>query len=69
MIFRTGSVLIVGKCSEDELRQIYVFIKELLKREYSKIYSLNYVEKKKVVQEKRTKKKFQSWNNNNTCKI
>ena len=58
MIFRTGSVLIVGKCSEDELRQIYVFIKELLKREYSKIYSLNYVEKKKVVQEKRTKKKI-----------
>ena len=57
MIFRTGSVLIVGKCSEDELRQIYVFIKELLKREYSKIYSLNYVEKKKVVQENQQRKK------------
>ena len=47
MIFRTGSVLIVGKCSEEELRQIYNFIKELLKREFTKIYSENYVEKKK----------------------
>ena len=58
MIFRTGSVLIVGKCSEEELRQIYNFIKELLKREFTKIYSENYVEKKKVTQEKRTKKKI-----------
>ena len=47
MIFRTGSVLIVGKCSEEELRQIYNFIKELLKREFTKIYSENYVEKKR----------------------
>ena len=58
MIFRTGSVLIVGKCSEDELRMIYNFIKELLKNEFYKIHSQNFVEKKKTIQEKVTKKKI-----------
>lgn len=58
MIFRTGSVLIVGKCSEDELLQIYNFIKKLLKNEFFKIYSENFVEKKKTNQEKVTKKKI-----------
>ena len=58
MIFRTGSVLIVGKCSEDELLQIYNFIKELLKKEFFKIYSENFIEKKKTNQEKVTKKKI-----------
>jgi hypothetical protein len=38
MIFRTGSVLIVGKCEEDVLYQVYDFLKELLIREYSKIF-------------------------------
>jgi len=37
MIFRTGSVLIVGKCEEDVLNIIYVFLKDLLRREYSQI--------------------------------
>jgi hypothetical protein len=37
MIFRTGSVLIVGKCDEDVLYQVYDFLKELLIREYSNI--------------------------------
>ena len=58
MIFRTGSVLIVGKCSEDELRMIYDFIKTLLKKEFLKIYSQNFVEKKKTNQEKVTRKKI-----------
>ena len=62
MIFRTGSVLIVGKCSEVELRKIYDFIKELLKREYTKIYSKSYVEKKKMSTEKKTKRKIQLQN-------
>jgi hypothetical protein len=39
MIFRTGSVLIVGKCTEDILRVIYLFIKNLLQTEFVKIYS------------------------------
>lgn len=37
MIFRTGSCLIVGNCSEAILRFIYEFIKKLLHDEYSKI--------------------------------
>ena len=39
MIFRTGSVLIVGKCSEYILTIIYNFIKTLLETEFSKIFS------------------------------
>ena len=37
MIFRTGSVLIVGKCDESELTQIYEFLKEMLRKEYEYI--------------------------------
>ena len=39
MIFRTGSVLIVGKCNESILNEIYVFIKNILETEYEKIES------------------------------
>lgn len=37
MVFRTGSVLIVGKCTESVLDEIYIYIKELLKQEYREI--------------------------------
>ena len=37
MVFRTGSVLIVGKCKEDVLRKIYEFLKELLESEYANV--------------------------------
>ena len=37
MVFRTGSVLIVGKCSEEVLYSIYGFLKELFESEYSNI--------------------------------
>ena len=37
MIFRTGSVLIVGKCDENVLLIIYEFLKNLLSTEYTKI--------------------------------
>jgi hypothetical protein len=37
MIFRTGSCLIVGNCSESVLRFVYEFIKCLLTREYAHI--------------------------------
>jgi len=37
MIFRTGSVLIVGKCSEEILYAIYNFLKALLEEEYDQI--------------------------------
>lgn len=39
MIFRTGSVLIVGKCDENVLNEVYVFIKQLLMDEYKNICS------------------------------
>jgi len=37
MIFRTGSVLIVGKCEENVIRVIYQFLKKMLVVEYSQI--------------------------------
>ena len=37
MIFRTGSVLIVGKCNEDVLHEIYEFIRAMLETEYMEI--------------------------------
>ena len=37
MIFRTGSVLIVGKCPEDVLRHIYAFVIRILKDEFATI--------------------------------
>jgi len=41
MIFRTGSVLIVGNCNEEELNDIYTFIKRILEDEYSELYVTN----------------------------
>lgn len=37
MIFRTGSILIVGKCSEDVLRIVYEYVKTILISEYKEI--------------------------------
>ena len=37
MIFRTGSILIVGKCNEDILTVIYRYICLILEKEYSLI--------------------------------
>ena len=37
MIFRTGSVLIVGKCDENVLVLIYDFLKIILNNEYKNI--------------------------------
>jgi hypothetical protein len=44
MIFRTGSVLIVGKCEEYVLYKIYYFIKKILETEYQDIKSINNAE-------------------------
>jgi disulfide oxidoreductase YuzD len=41
MIFRTGSVLIVGKCDENVLFTIYDFLKGVLKNEYTNICQKN----------------------------
>ena len=37
MIFRTGSVLIVGKCTDADIYTIYEFVKNILATEYSEI--------------------------------
>jgi len=41
MIFRTGSILIVGKCDEDVLYKVYYCIKQILDDEYQNIYVVN----------------------------
>jgi len=41
MIFRTGSCLIVGNCSERILKHIYEFIKKILHDEYHNIHVVN----------------------------
>ena len=63
MIFRTGSILIVGKCSEEILKNhVYKYIKELLEYEYKNIYISNNLfdlknQSKKEVKNKKIKKK------------
>tara|TARA_Y100000996_G_scaffold74498_1_gene50151 strand:+ start:1423 stop:2496 length:1074 start_codon:yes stop_codon:yes gene_type:complete len=57
MIFRTGSVLIVGHCDEDILHIIYDFLKEILRDEYFEIRTItNMPKKKKKTQTKMHKK-------------
>ena len=41
MVFRTGSILIVGKCDEHVLLTIYEFLKVILKTEYKNICQKN----------------------------
>jgi TATA-box binding protein (TBP) (component of TFIID and TFIIIB) len=41
MVFRTGSVLIVGKCSEDILHNIYSFLCTIFVTEYKNIHEVN----------------------------
>jgi TATA-box binding protein (TBP) (component of TFIID and TFIIIB) len=41
MVFRTGSVLIVGRCDDNVIIIIYNFIKELLMNEYEHIHQRN----------------------------
>jgi TATA-box binding protein (TBP) (component of TFIID and TFIIIB) len=58
MIFRTGSVLIVGKCSEAVLYEIFVFIKNILTTEYPSIYVDFTPIKKSDAKKKIRKKKY-----------
>jgi hypothetical protein len=52
MIFRTGSCLIVGNCSEKILMFIFEFIKNILQAEYHQIHTAN---EEVVVKNKKTK--------------
>jgi len=56
MVFRTGSCLIVGNCSEQILRFIFQFLKNVLFQEYSYISIINEnlaIKEKKMKQKKR----------------
>jgi hypothetical protein len=53
MIFRTGSVLIVGKCENEELYLIYEFIKNIFYNEY-----INICEENTEIKPIKTKKKI-----------
>lgn len=56
MIFRTGSVLIVGKCNMIVLNKIYNYIKDILLKEYDNICEMNKEETVKVNIKKKYKK-------------
>tara|TARA_B100000282_G_scaffold183046_1_gene133005 strand:- start:1952 stop:3070 length:1119 start_codon:yes stop_codon:yes gene_type:complete len=62
MIFRTGSVLIVGNCTEKILRFVYEFIKNLLQNEYLNIYAPGNCEPSKIKKEKVRKKQIRVTN-------
>ena len=55
MIFRTGSVLIVGKCDENVLMVIYEFLKVVLNNEYKNISQKNPENVSNNLKDKRTK--------------
>lgn len=56
MIFRTGSILVVGKCEEPTIYYIYEFIKNILKNEFNLISKqINNYKKQPIV--KKNKKK------------
>ena len=58
MIFRTGSVLIVGKCNEYMLLTIYEFLKKLFITEYSEINQITHEDQKSNNKIKKKRKKI-----------
>tara|TARA_Y100000591_G_scaffold126524_1_gene108383 strand:+ start:3772 stop:4818 length:1047 start_codon:yes stop_codon:yes gene_type:complete len=59
MIFRTGSILIVGKCNEETLYNVYENIKLILETEYKNIFVQNVESQlKDTVKKKKIKKKI-----------
>jgi hypothetical protein len=52
MIFRTGSCLIVGNCTERVLKFVFEFIKKILEQEYNNIFVEN---EEPVLKNKKTK--------------
>lgn len=48
MIFRTGSILIVGKSNEDGLKEVYEYLKNILEKEYKYIKSPQIITKKNI---------------------
>jgi len=56
MIFRTGSILIVGHCDKHILQVIYTFIKSILMKEHQDIYI-----KQEIQKEKNKKKRLKTF--------
>lgn len=56
MIFRTGSILIVGMCEEYVLYSIYEYLKELLIAEYQQIHQKVYSEDSSTIAKDKKKK-------------
>ena len=63
MIFRTGSILIVGKCNEVILFKIYEFLKNILKEEYKEINQQNIEVAPEKNKKKKIRKKIIEFNN------
>ncbi len=57
MIFRTGSILIVGKCNEDVLYEVYNYIKKILEDEYKEVYVINSLENKPITKNKKKERR------------
>jgi hypothetical protein len=56
MIFRTGSILIVGKCEDETLYKIYTFIKNILIDEYNIISTkCNEIKKNNIIKKRKKK--------------
>ena len=61
MVFRTGSVLIVGKCDETILFKIYDFLKNIFYEEYNEIgenLNTTYANKSEEMKKKKIRKKI-----------
>ena len=60
MIFRTGSVLMVGKCSETILNKIYLFIRRILETDHNivGIDDFGEIDSRQRVKSKKHKKRF-----------
>ena len=56
MIFRTGSILIVGKCTDKVIREIYAYLVDILFEEYNQIVDSNCVHSKKETPVRKIKK-------------
>lgn len=65
MIFRTGSILIVGHCDEDIVGYLYDFISNLLKKEYFNIKAHGVFKEKQKKNEPKSKKRIVYFTTNN----
>ena len=56
MIFRTGSVLIVGKCNEEVIHAIYAYLNGIFEADFAEIVDASTAAPTEVKKEKKVKK-------------